>query len=218
MDDAMSPSPAPSMDDMGHDMGTMDHSAMGMGPDILPGWVTWLWLIALAAVLVLHCAHLVRAGGQHRWFHGSHILMLVSMLYMYASMEFRWTWFPSQWWVAIFAVSTAAIVAWMAVRLVQRHPFSALWILALIMQASMIYMWLPDWLAAFTWLLVVYFLLETIAWLIGIINDSHGKLMVGPGDRAGATSLAHPGLVSNVSMAIMAASMAYMFAAMQFMR
>jgi len=98
---------------------------MSMGPDLLPLWVTWLWLVALAAVLVLHCGHFVRMGGQHRWFHASHILMLVSMLYMYASMEFKWTWFPSNWWVGIFSVSTAAIVVWMVYRFIQRHPFAS---------------------------------------------------------------------------------------------
>jgi hypothetical protein len=213
-----------------------------MGQGLLPPWVTWLWLVALAAVLVLHCGHLVRMAGQHRWYHASHILMLVSMLYMYASMEFRWKWFPSSWWVVIFSVSTAAMVVWMAYRFVQRRAFSVLWVLSLVMQAAMTYMWLPSWAPALTWTLVVYFGLETVAWLAGLLDDSKSALAVGPSGHGLGASLAHGSMPERgsmsfgpshrpvdvplahntmsdrVSMAVMAASMAYMFAAMQLMR
>jgi len=213
-----------------------------MGTDLLPPWVTWLWLVALAAVLVFHCAHFVQMGGQVRWYHASHILMLVSMLYMYASMEFKWTWFSKNVWVVIFSASTAAIVVWMVYRIVQRHPFSALWVLALIMQAAMIYMWLPSWAPALTWTLVVYYGLETVAWLTGLLDDTKPAMAVGPSSHGLGGSMPHgsmpergsmsfePGegpadvtlaqktMASRVSMAIMAASMAYMFAAMQLMR
>jgi hypothetical protein len=199
--------------------GGLDGGMMAMsGPDLLPAWVTWLWLIALTAVLVFHCSHFLRMGGQHRWFHASHILMLVSMLYMYASMEFKWKWLPASLQAWIFGLSTAAILIWMIYRFVQRKPFSYLWIFALIMQAAMIYMWLPDWIAVLTWILVVYYGLETLAWLFGLINDTKGKGAVGPGDKSAFVALAHPSVLANVSMAIMAASMGYMFAAMQLMR
>jgi hypothetical protein len=224
-----------------------------MSQGLLPPWVTWLWLVALAAVLVIHCGHLVRMGGQHRWYHASHILMLVSMLYMFAMMEFKWTWFPKSWSVAMFVVSTAAIAVWMIFRIVQRRAFSALWIIALIMQASMIYMWMPSWAPALTWTLVVYFGLETVAWLAGLLDDSKPAMAVGPFESATpdldegpgfdstnttaggllvtpkpatvehrATEkfvhLADDSLTGRIGMAVMAASMAYMFAAMQLMR
>jgi len=229
------------------DLPTAGMKSMGQG--LLPPWVTWLWLVALAAVLVLHCGHLVRAGGQHRWFHASHILMLVSMLYMYASMEFRWKWFPSSSWVVVFSLSTAAITVWVLMRLVQRRPFSLLWVLALIMQAAMVYMWMPSWAPVLTWALVVYYGLETAAWLGGLLDDTRRPLAVGRGEiavtgpslqqpasspspvavmptrtaarrsqRAELVSLAQPSVSGRVSMATMAASMAYMFAAMQLMR
>jgi hypothetical protein len=220
--------------------------------NLLPLWVTWLWLVALAAVLIVHCGHFVRMGGEHRWFHSSHILMLVSQIYMFASMEFKWKWFPSSWWVVIFSASTAAIVGWMILRFVQRRPFSFLWIFALIMQATMSYMWMPTWAPALTWTLVVYFGLETVAWLVGRLDDSKSAMAIGPGDRAvvvpvapgsaatpanmaaqpasrvglldepkptmAALSLGEGSATARVSMAIMAASMGYMFAAMQLMR
>ena len=220
---SMSPAPMGSaMPSGGMESGGMSpDSGMGMamsGPDLLPPIATWLWLIALAAVLVFHCVHFLRMGGQHRWFHASHILMLVSMLYMYAMMEFKWHWLSSTLQAWVFAASSAAIIVWMIMRFAQRKPFSYLWILALIMQAAMIYMWLPDWIAVFTWILVGYYVLEALAWLVGLIDDTKGKGAVGPGDRTGFVALAHPSLRGNISMAVMAASMAYMFAAMQLMR
>lgn len=187
------------------------------GPDLLPPVVTWIWLILLAFVLVFHCSHFLRMGGQHRWFHASHILMLVSMLYMYASMEYKWKWLSHSLQEWIFILTSLAIVIWMIMRIAKKAPFSYLWILALIMQAAMAYMWMPDWVAVLTWILVAYYALETLAWLFGLINDTKGKGAVGPGDTSAFVALAHPSVLANVSMAIMAASMAYMFAAMQLM-
>jgi hypothetical protein len=226
---------------------------MPMSQGLLPPWVTWLWLVALAAVLISHCGHLVRMGGQHRWYHASHVLMLVSMLYMYASMEFKWKWFASTSWIVIFGLSTAAILGWMGYRFIQRQPFSFLWVLALVMQAAMIYMWMPNWAPALTWSLTVYFGIETAAWLSGRLDDSRPAMAVGPSDHvvvvprpresaptgAGTgvgtlhdsrpttavvhghspmVALMHDSAAARVSMAVMAASMAYMFAAMQLMR
>ena len=156
---------------------------MGKAPEfinLLPLWVTWAWLIALTAVLVLHCAHLVRTGGQHRWFHASHILMLVSQIYMYAGMAYKWTWFPHTWWVNIFWLSSAAIAVWLVMRMVQRRPVSFLWLVALIMQVSMAYMWMPKWAPALTWALVVYFSLETVAWVAGLLDDTKPSRAIGP--------------------------------------
>jgi prepilin signal peptidase PulO-like enzyme (type II secretory pathway) len=223
-----------------------------MGMDLLPPLVTWLWLVALTAVLVLHCGHFVRMGGQHRWFHASHVLMLVSMLYMYASMEFKWTWLSASLQAVIFSMTTVAIAGWMVYRLVQRRPFSFLWALALIMQAAMIYMWLPNWAPALTWALVGYYGLEAVAWLGGLLDDTRWATAVAPpapqsagtaanvivspatgavgvlndpklattvtSDEHWVVSLYQGSLVARGSMAIMAASMGYMFAAMQLMR
>jgi hypothetical protein len=214
-DGSMMPSPAASM---GGGMATPAGKMAMSGPDLLPPLVTWIWLILLAVVLIFHCSHFVRMGGQHRWFHASHILMLVSMLYMYASMEFKWKWLPGTLQAWVFGLTTAAIIIWMVYRFMQKRPFSYLWILALIMQAAMIYMWLPSWIAVLTWILVAYYALETLAWLVGLINDTKGKGAIGPGDKSTFVALAHPTMFANVSMAIMAASMGYMFAAMQLMR
>lgn len=201
------------------DMSGMD--SMSMGVDILPVWISVIWIVALAAVLIFHCGHLVRMGGEHRWFHSAHIIMLVGMIYMYAMMAFNLNWISSTVWLWLFVLTTAAMIIWMITRIVAKKPFSYLWILALIQQAAMIYMWAPmsNWVAAFTWALVVYFTLETIAWLVGLCDDGkpgRGNA-VGPGDRSQVVSLGHGSALGNISMAVMAASMAYMFAGMQLM-
>jgi hypothetical protein len=204
------------------DMSGMDGmDSMSMGVDILPMWVSVIWIVALVAVLVFHCGHLVRMGGQHRWFHSAHIIMLVGMIYMYAMMAFNLNWVSSTVWMWLFVLTTAAMIIWMITRIVAKKPFSYLWIFALVQQAAMIYMWAPmsSWVAAFTWALVVYFTLETIAWLVGWCNDGKPERgnAVGPGDRSLIVPLGHGSTLGNISMAVMAASMAYMFAGMQLM-
>ena len=189
--------------------------------DILPLWVSVIWIVALAAVLVFHCGHLIHMGGQHRWFHATHIVMLIGMLYMYAGMAFNWNFIPGPVCVWLYALTSAAMVIWMVMRVVQKKPFSYLWILAFISQAAMIYMWMPmsSWVAWLSWGLVVYFTLETIAWLAGLCDDGkEGRgNAVGPGDRSLVMPLGNSTVWGKVSMAIMAASMAYMFAGMQLM-
>jgi hypothetical protein len=188
------------------------------GPNLLPPWLTGLWLAALAAVLVLHCGHFARNSGQHRWFHASHVLMLASMLYMYASMEFRWRWLPAAWQASVFAATSLAIGGWLAVRIATARPVSGLWLLALVMQAAMAYMWLPDWFAPLTWLLVAYHTVEAAAWLAGRLDDRGGRGCLGPGEPASVVALGGHGWRPRAGMAVMAASMAWMFAAMQLMR
>ena len=82
------------------DMSGMD--SMSMGVDILPVWISVIWIVALAAVLIFHCGHLVRMGGEHHWFHSAHIIMLVGMIYMYAMMAFNLTWISSTVWLWLF--------------------------------------------------------------------------------------------------------------------
>ena len=131
-------------------------------------------------MLVLHCAHLVRLGGEHRWFHASHIVMLVGQMYVFAGMAYTWTWFPHRRWVHIFWLSTPAIGVRLVVRMVQRRPVSFLWLVAMLMQVSMAYMGMPTWAPALTWALVVYFSLEAVAWVAGLLDDSKPSRAIGP--------------------------------------
>jgi hypothetical protein len=199
----------------------MDSMMSMSGPDLFPSWVMYLWIAALAAVLIFHCLHWIRMGGQHRWFHGAHIFMLVGMIYMYAMMEFTLNWVAKPVWVWLYVLTTAAIVIWMIARIVAKKPFSYLWILALLQQAAMIYMWLPmsSWVPWFSYALTAYFALEAIGWLVGYLGDTKAGrgFAFGPGDRSGVVALDHPRFLDNLSMAVMAASMSYMFVGMQLM-
>lgn len=216
----MSPGPSPSgmagmsgMDDMG--------GMSGMGPNIMPAWVNILWMAALAAVLVFHCLHLARMGGQHRWFHGIHILMLIGMIYMFATMTWNWNPIPGGLWMALYVITTAGLILWMAVRMAQRRPFSWLWLLALVQQAAMIYMFAPGsaWTPGVSYALAFYFLIEALLWLLGICNDAEPgrRRSIGPGPRDAVVPLGHGDRVGNLAMAVMAGSMAYMFLGMQLM-
>ena len=126
-------------------------------------------------------------GGQPRWYHSSHILMLVSMLYMYASMEFKWTWLSHSLQAGTFSMSTAA---WLAGLLDDTKPAMAVGPSSHGLGGSLPY---------------------------GSMSE-RGSMSFGPGDRAVDVPLAQNTLTARVSLAIMAASMAYMFAAMQLMR
>ncbi len=199
----------------------MSGSMSMSGPDLFPSWVMFGWIAALTAVLVLHIGYLLRMAGQHRWFHLAHVAMIVGMIYMYAMMEFKLKWVSGPVWVWFYTVTTAAILVWMIVRFVTRKPFSYLWVLALLQQAAMIYMWIPmsSWVPWFSYLLTAYFAVEALVWLVGRISDvKPGRgFEVGPGPRGEAVRLGHTSFLSNLSMAVMAASMSYMFLGMQLM-
>ena len=214
----MSPSPSPSP--MG-DMGGMTGMTGMTGTNILPTWVDVLWIAALLVVLVFHCIHLARMGGLHRWFHLVHIVMIVGMIAMFAIMGFTVSWLSSSAWMWLYAITSAAIVVWMIVRVVRRQPFSFLWILALVQQAAMIYMWAPmsNWVPWVSYALAFYFLIETLSWLLGLCNDGAPgrRFAVGPGDRSLAMPMGHTTWPGRLAMAVMAASMGYMFWGMQLM-
>ena len=188
-------------------------------PDLLPVPVTVAWTVMLVAVLVFHCGHLIRMGGQRRWFHSTHAVMLLGMVYMYSFMEFGWHRVPTAVWLWIYLAVIAVIIVWMAVRIKKRRPFSFLWILALVQQAGMVYMWVPAvyWVALFSYVMVGYYGLETVAWLCGWCKDNKPGGAVGPGENSWLVPLNGGSFLDEFSIAVMAASMAYMFLAMQLM-
>lgn len=191
------------------------------GPNLLPAWVDVVWIIALSAVLIFHCRHWLMMNGQHRWFHSTHILMIVGMIYMFASMAWSWDWIAGPAWMVLYAAVSLAIIGWMLIRFVRKQPFSFLWILALVQQGAMIYMFAPmgEWVAGFSFALAYYFLIETLAWLLGMCDDNRADrgFAFGPGDRSQAVPLNHGTTLGNISMAVMAGSMSYMFLGMQLM-
>jgi hypothetical protein len=88
-------------------------------------------------------------------------------------------------------------------------------------QVAMIYMWAPmgDWMPAVSYGFASYFALETMGWTMKAAGrGGRGALLLATANPAPAPAGLPPGLLlDDVCMAVMAASMAYMFLGMQLM-
>ena len=176
-----------------------------------------VWMAALCVVLVFHCGHLIRMHGERRWYHGAHVVMLLGMLYMYASVAFGLELLPAHVWLTVYVATSAAIIIWIWERYRQRRSLGHLWIVALVQQGAMIYMWAPMkyWLPLVSYAFAAYFALETSAWLTrACIKPAPGAVAAGA-DGSLVMPLAHRSIRGDICMAIMAASMGYMFVGMQ---
>jgi len=191
---------------------------MSSSADLFSAKASVIWVAALFVVLIFHCSHLIHMRGERRWYHTAHVVMLLGMLYMYAAVAFGLDWFPAHVWMIIYVATSAAIVSWMLVQYEQRRTFGFLWILALVQQGAMIYMWMPMtvWVPRVSYALAVYFGLETMAWLTRAFKPWSGNAVTGASGPV-VIPLAHRSAFGNICMTIMAASMGYMFAGMQLM-
>jgi hypothetical protein len=178
---------------------------------LLPGWVRLAWVITLAVVAAVHIWHGATMAGQPRWWHGAHTAMAVSMLAMYAAdpMHQRDL---DRGLVVVFAIITAAIAA--AAVLVARREgqLNPLWVAAGVDTAAMIYMAAvmasPSTAqAAVTWIVVAYLGGQTLAWLLGVWDHVLAH-------RSSLGLSGHISIDIRLSLAAMAAGMAYMLAAM----
>jgi LysM repeat protein len=192
-----------------------------ISPDegLLSARASAVWIAALCVVLVFHCGHLIRMHGERRWYHCAHVVMLLGMLYMFASMAFGLDLLPAHVWLTIYVATSAAIIIWIWERYRQRRAFGHLWIAALVQQGAMIYMWAPMnyWLPLVSYGFAAYFALETSAWLTrACVKPTPGAAVAGAGGPL-VMPLAHRSVRGDICMAIMAASMGYMFVGMQLM-
>lgn len=204
-----------------------DMHEMAPGIDWFPPWLTILVSILLLGAALHHVPCVIRGHGN-RWFHLGHIVMCLSMIYMYLIMSFRppESWGPdvsrAQMW--FFVVISALVLAYLVSLLARRRSFSLLWLLLLAQQAGMIYMWLPmaSWSGLLSVVLIVWFVAEAIGWLSDIFR---GYSVVPPGagsdtgsehsHTAGDDAYLPSGWPDRLAMAFMALSMAYMFFGMQ---
>lgn len=217
------------------------------GPDFFPGWVSILFSLGLALGIVHHLPCLIRGHGN-RWFHAGHTAMALSMIYMYLSMSYDWNWLPATWQMWFFVGTSVVITAWLAAKVIRRQPVNFLWILLLIQQAAMAYMWYPmmRWNAIVIFVLVSWFAIETFGWAANLFPDDvritenrswfpyeiDGEASASPlvpADTADAGNSPDCGCHSTAYlitsdwkdrtlMAIMALSMGYMFYGMQLLR
>ncbi len=205
-------------------MGSTDTTTAPMhmaGPDLFPVPVTIAWTAGLIYVLIHHLTHVTHHRDHRRWFHIAHIVMALSMIDMYVGMEWNLSRIPSAFWMWLYVAITVATAAFIVFRLSQRRSLSRAWLFLLLSNAAMIYMWMPmsAWQPWFTYLLVTWFTVEAVLWLIGRIdNTTSGRSTTfGPGDPALAEIGHGNDWAGRICMAIMAASMAYMFLGMQVM-
>ena len=147
---------------------------------LLSAPVSALWILALAAVFFFHCQHLARGCRECRWFHSTHLAMSVGMLYMFGASVFGWDFVSPLVWTALYVLTAATIVAWITYQILRRRSLELLWVLALIQQGAMIYMWAPMnyWTPWVSYGLAVYFALEAIAWPLGLCSE-HSLARVG---------------------------------------
>ena len=183
------------------------------------------WPLAFVAILIAHLLHTVRMGGQHRWWHTTHCLMALSMAYMYLPGNMDAIDIAAIWQL-VFAAAAALVLAWIVVALVRDRAVNILWVFAFVDLAAMIYMWsMSSFVAPITWILVAYFLAQTIIWATNRHKEPEGgprvvRLPAAIGRRGTeATAKVEP-LVGEMdlrlTMSLMSLGMAYMFAIMQF--
>lgn len=142
------------------------------GPGYFPGWVSILFSLGLALGIVHHLPCLIRGHGN-RWFHAGHTAMALSMIYMYLSMSYDWNWLPARWQMWFFAATSTAIVIYLALRLGRGLAVNFLWLLLLVQQAAMVYMWYPmmRWNAILIFVLVSWFAMEAFGWAANLFPD-----------------------------------------------
>lgn len=177
-----------------------------------------IWIVALCAVLAFHCSHVICMRGERRCYHFSHMVMLIGMIYMFGSAAFGLEWFPARAWIIIYAVIAVAIAFWVTQQFVARGAFNGLWALALVQQGAMIYMWEPmkQWIPLLSYGLALYFGIEALGWLVNATRPAAATVFSGWSGSA-TNPLESKSTVGDFCLSVMAASMAYMFVAMQLM-
>ena len=204
--------------------GGMSMSSSGHGStNILPTWLAVIWTLVFIAIFVVHTRHLLGTRGQRRLWHSGHVLMALGMAFMYAPPSIDPFDIPRSLWQVAFAGGALVIVAWMLTEALERQAINARWTLIAIDLAAMVYMWSPSgYKPALTWLLVAYFVAQSLLWLTDRMRSiDHHTLptayVVTP-DGALGRAAAQPLICYRdlrASMFAMTLGMAYMFAAMQ---
>jgi hypothetical protein len=207
-------------------IGGMSMSAAHGTTNILPAWLAVVWTLVFIAVIVIHARHLLESDGQRRVWHSGHVLMALGMAFMFAPASIDHFNIPAAFWQLAFANAALAALAWMLVQALDGRAINVLWLVMAIDLGAMAYMWSPSgFQAPLTWILIVYFVAQSLLWLSDRMREVDHKTLWGgsfsvtPGGTV-AIEAAEP-LVCfrdlRVSMMAMTLGMAYMFAAMQLM-
>jgi Domain of unknown function (DUF5134) len=205
-------------------IGAMSMSAGHGATNILPEWLAVIWTLVFVAIVVIHALHLRDTTGQRRIWHSGHVLMALGMAFMFAPASIDHFNIPSGFWQLAFANGALAILAWMLAQALSGRAINVLWLVMAVDLGAMAYMWSPSgFQAPLTWILVAYFLAQSLLWITDRMREVDHRTLLGGGfsvtpEGAVAMSAAEP-LVCfrdlRVSMFAMTLGMAYMFAAMQ---
>lgn len=201
-----------------------------MTTPLLPMWLRIGWAVALGAVTLAHLWHAWARPGQARWWHAGHALMALGMTVMYLIDR---TAHPglSRLGAMLFGAWAAALAV---TALAARHSdgvLDRLWVEAAADALAMTYMLAPSHAAAVSLMLVVYLFCQALAWALGLWTrvvvplPGHASeptaasrtaaVTVASPAAAGRVGLSvHAGPAVRISLAVMAAAMAYMLAAM----
>jgi Domain of unknown function (DUF5134) len=212
---------------MSMSVGGMSMSVAGHGTtNILPSWLAVLWTLVFIVVVVIHARHVLDSDGQRRIWHSGHVAMALGMTFMFAPASLDHFDIPGGFWQLAFANGALAIVLWMVAQALAGRAINVLWPIMAIDLGAMAYMWSPSgFVAPITWLLVAYFVVQSLLWVSDRMRQVDHRAIGGAGisitpGGAVAISAAEP-LVCfrdlRVSMMAMTLGMAYMFAAMQLM-
>jgi len=208
-------------------MGGMSMSVGGHGTtNILPEWLAVTWTLVFIAIVVIHTRHVLDSEGQRRVWHSGHVLMALGMVVMFAPSSIDHFNIPAGFWQLAFANASGAALLWILYEALNRRAVNLLWLVMAIDLAAMAYMWSPSgFQAPLTWLLVVYFVAQSLLWGTDRMRQvdhrtlfGGGGLSVNAGGAVASGAIAEP-LVCfrdlRLSMFAMTLGMAYMFAATQ---
>lgn len=192
--------------------------------NILPEWLAIIWTLVFIAIVVIHARHVLESSGQRQIWHSGHVLMALSMAFMFAPASIDHFNIPSGFWQLAFANGAIAILAWMLAQALSGRAINVLWLTMAIDLGAMAYMWSPSgFQAPLTWILVAYFAAQSLLWVTNRMREVDHKTLLGGSysvtpNGAVAMSAAEPLICFRdlrVSMFAMTLGMAYMFAAMQ---
>lgn len=202
--------------------------SMGGGADLLPWWMRLAWVVVLCWVLASHFLHVLEMRGQPRYWHMTHMLMAIGMIYMFVA----WQGLPISLRAAemVFEAAALLVLGFVLLTWSTGRPVNLLWFLQLAGVGVMAYMFaLMDELAdndveVFTLVLAGLYVLEAAAWSRRIFAEADDRRLswipfsIGPsrrGEGVCAECLCGPVPVDLAcSGTAMALSMSYMFIAM----
>jgi len=181
---------------------------------LLPEWLRLTGVFAFAGVTAVHLQHAVMASGTRRFWHAGHTLMAAGMISMFLPAQFRFP--PPLVWTVIYALAGSALVLWMVLMLLRRQAVGLFWPDLLIGILTMFYMFAlrPATIIPLTVVLATYFVADAVGWATGWLYNTQEVSMSGLQFGRRASPSTQRAILVRITLATMAAGMAYMLVAM----